>query len=221
MKFRRSQDLIDEILSLPSAPAIVEQASRILEDERQRREQFYNDSEYDHAEFINGEVIIHSPVTKEHNDVSGHLFVLMDTYVQKHQLGYVGLLAVMITLSRNDYEPDLCFFGQDKAQHFVEGQSLFPAPDLVVEVLSKKTAVNDRGIKFEDYRAHGVQEYWLIDPLARSVEQYRLDAGQHYELILKSGNGSIRSEAIPGFQIRIEAMFDAGVNLEELERLLR
>lgn len=41
-----------------------------------------------------------------------------------------------------------------------------------------------------------------------------------YELILKSGNGSIRSEAIPGFQIRIEAMFDAGVNLEELGRLL-
>lgn len=63
--------------------------------------------------------------------------------------------------------------------------------------------------------AHGVQEYWLIDPLARSVEQYRLDAGQQYELILKSGNGPIRSEAIPGFQIRSEAVFDVGVNLAE------
>lgn len=140
--------------------------------------------------------------------------------MRKHALGYVGYEKIMITLSRNDYEPDLCFLGQDKAQHFVEGQSLFPAPDLVVEVLSPKTAGNDRGIKFEDYRAHGVQEYWLIDPLACSVEQYRLDTDNPYELILKSGNGSIRSEAIPGFQIRIEAVFDAGVNLEELGRML-
>ncbi|MEZ4773443.1 MAG: Uma2 family endonuclease [Bacteroidia bacterium] len=123
-------------------------------------------------------------------------------------------------LSRNDYEPDICFFGQEKAQHFAEGQSLFPAPDLAIEVLSPKTAINDRGIKFEDYRAHGVLEYWIVDPIARSVEQYRLDAENQYELILKSGNGYIRSEAIPGFQIRIEAMFDAGVNLAELGRLL-
>lgn len=190
IELRDNQELLDEIMSLPSAPTLIEQASRALEIERQRREQFYNDSEYEHAEFINGEVVIHSPVTKEHNDVSGNLFVLMDTYVQKHRLGYVGFLAVMITLSRNDYEPDICFFGQEKAQHFAEGQSLFPAPDLVAEVLSKKTAANDRGIKFEDYRAHGVLEYWLIDPVARSVEQYRLDTDNQYELILKSATAT-------------------------------
>ncbi|MEZ4771756.1 MAG: Uma2 family endonuclease [Bacteroidia bacterium] len=206
---------------MPSAPTIVEQVHHVLETERQRRKHFYNEiTEYEKAEFINGEVVIHSPVKKGHNDVTIKLTKLLDTYVQKHALGYVCVEKIMITLSRNDYEPDLCFFGQEKAQHFVEDQSLFPAPDLVVEVLSPKTAANDRGIKFEDYRAHGVLEYWIVDPVARSVEQYRLDAENQYELILKSGNGRIRSEAIPGFQIRIEAMFDAAINLEELGRLL-
>ncbi len=45
-------------------------------------------------------------------------------------------------------------------------QSKFPAPDLIVEVLSESTEANDRGIKFEDYAAHGVVEYWIVDPMA-------------------------------------------------------
>lgn len=221
MELRNNQELLDEIMSLPSAPALIAQANQALDTERKRRQQFYNEiTEYEKAEFINGEVVIHSPVKKGHNDVTVNLLKLMDTYVQKHRLGYVGVEKIMVTLSRNDYEPDLCFFRQEKSQHFAEDQSLFPAPDLVVEVLSKKTTANDRGVKFEDYRAHDVLEYWLIDPVTRSVEQYRLDTDNQYELILKSGNGHIRSEAIPGFQIRIEAVFDAGVNLEELGRML-
>jgi Uma2 family endonuclease len=221
MNLRNDQELLDEIMSLPSAPAIVEQARHALEAERQRREQFYNEiSEYEKAEFINGEVVIHSPVKKEHNDASGNLYALLHAYVHKHNLGYLGIEKIMITLSRNDYEPDICFFGRETAQHFTEGQSFFPAPDLVVEVLSRKTAANDRGVKFEDYRAHGVLEYWLVDPLARLVEQYRLDAEHQYELILKSGNGPIRCQAIPGFEIRMEAIFDAAVNVAELARVL-
>ena len=222
MDLRNNQELIDEIMSLPSAPVIVEQARHALEAERQRREHFYNEiSEYEKVEFINGEVVIHSPVKKEHNDASGQLFHLIDVYVNRHQLGYVGYEKIMITLSRNDYEPDICFFGKEKAQHFAEGQSLFPAPDLAVEVLSKKTAGNDRGVKFEDYRAHAVREYWIIDPLPRSLEQYRLDESGQYELILKAGNGPLACAAIPGFQIRIEAIFDPAENLKELLRILQ
>ena len=218
---RTDQELLTQILALPSAPAIVEQARHALEAERQRRTDFYNEiSEYEKAEFINGEVIIHSPVKKEHNDATGNVYALLHAYVRKHALGYVGVEKIMVTLSRNDYEPDICFFGQEKAQHFAEGQSLFPAPDLVVEVLSPKTTANDRGVKFEDYCAHGVQEYWIVDPLARSVEQYRLDNAGRYELLIKAGSGPLRCQAIPGFTIRIEAIFDPSANLEELARLL-
>jgi Uma2 family endonuclease len=192
----------------------------VLEAER-RREQSYNETtEHQKAEFINGEVVIHSPAKKEHNNASGKLFRLIDVYVDRHQLGYVGYEKTMITLSRNDYEPDVCFFGREKAQHFQEGQSLFPAPGLVIEVLSPKTAAHDRGVKFEDYRAHGVREDWIVDPGAKSVEQYCFDAGQRCELILKSGNGPICCEALPGFQIRIEAIFNAAINLEERGRML-
>lgn len=216
------KELVNNILSLPSAPDIIRQVNEILEKERARRTSFYNEiSEFEKAEFINGEIVIHSPVKKEHNDASGALFQLLSPFVKKRKLGYVGYEKIMISLTRNDYEPDICFFNADKAAQFKKGQSLFPAPDLVVEVLSKKTYEIDRGIKFEDYQAHGVQEYWIIDPDKELIEQYRLNKKGKYELVLKSDNGEIKSEAVEGFKIQIESIFDEDKNMEELERILK
>ncbi|MEO1655150.1 MAG: Uma2 family endonuclease, partial [Bacteroidota bacterium] len=191
------QKLITQILERPDAPKIIQEVSQRLEEEAKKRKHFYDEiSEYEKAEFINGEIIIHSPVKKEHNDVSSSLHALFSAYVKKHQLGYLGYEKIMISLSRNDYEPDICFFKAEKAQDFKKGQSLFPAPDLVVEVLSPKTASNDRGIKYEDYQAHGILEYWIIDPSQQLLEQYRLNTDQQYELILKAHQGKISSEAL-------------------------
>lgn len=44
-----------------------------------------------------------------------------------------------------------------------------PAPDFTVEVLSKSTASKDKGVKLEDYAAHGVRGYWIIDPIRKSI----------------------------------------------------
>jgi Uma2 family endonuclease len=89
-------------------------------------------------------------------------------------LGHVGQEKVLITLTRNDYEPDIVYFGPQKAQSLTPDQVKFPAPDFAVEVLSTSMESNDRGIKFLDYAAHGVAEYWLVDPQAKIIEQYVL-----------------------------------------------
>lgn len=83
----------------------------------------------------------------------------------------------------------------------------FPAPDFVVEILSDSTGTRDRGVKFDDYAAHGVQEYWIIDPEERAVEQYLLD-GRTFELHQKLvGAGQLKAVAIPGFAADIAALF--------------
>ncbi len=213
--------LIEQLLQHPRAATIVKKANLLLKEEKERRIQFYNDiTDEEKVEFINGEIIVHSPVKKEHNDVNSLLFRLLSTYVSKHQLGYVGIEKIMITLERNDYEPDLCFFTQKKAKHFKKGQSLFPAPDFIVEILSKGTAKNDRGIKFQDYEANRISEYLIIDPVQQIVELYRLNSKKEYELILKSGEGTLKSSTIKGFAIPIAAIFDETKNLETLTALL-
>ncbi len=214
------EHIIKQILEVPVAPQIVAELRAQLAEEQKKRQTFYNEiTEYEKAEFINGEIIIHSPVKKEHNYVSGNCYRLISTFVEQHELGYVGYEKIMISLSRNDYEPDICFFGKEKSKAFEEGQRLFPAPDLVIEVLSPKTAKNDRGIKFEDYEAHEIAEYWIIDPKKKVLEQYRMVDGR-YELLLKSGQGPLDCSVLPNFVVDIRAFFDRHAHLEALKQLL-
>lgn len=211
---------IAAILESPAAPALAARLQSVLEIERQRRLQFYQDIDDDmKAEFINGEVIIHSPVKKEHTDATKFLFKVLDTFVQITKQGWTGIEKVMSTFTRNDYEPDVVFFEKEKSDAFQQGQWQFPVPDFVVEVLSDSTEKNDRGVKFQDYESHGVREYWIIDPADQSVEQYFLTDGR-FKLHLKSSQGTIESRVIKGFSIDIKAIFDETANLEMLRKLL-
>ena len=215
------KDLVAQILDLPQAPVLVEELRRVLEQEQEKRREFYASLfvEEQKAEFINGEIVIQSPVKKHHNEYSGLLYQFLNVYAARHDLGFVGVEKIMISLTRNDYEPDLCYFRKELAGQFTENQSFFPAPDLIVEIVSSKTESRDRGIKFDDYQNHGIEEYWMILPDQKVVEQYHLHNGV-YELILKSSNGEIESFAVKGFKIPIQAIFDKAVNLNVLAKLL-
>lgn len=120
---------------------------------------------------------------------------------------------------RNDYEPDVCFFNRDKSDLFETTQVRFSPPDFVVEILSVLTADVDRGIKFEDYAANGIAEYWIIDLEEDFIEQYLLRDGT-YVLNFKSRDGMIASVVIANFEIPVRAIFDEQENLAALQRLL-
>jgi Uma2 family endonuclease len=91
----------------------------------------------------------------------------------------------------------------------------------VVEVISKSAEQNDRGVKFDDYAAHGVVEYWIIDPDAETLEQYLLpEGGDFYRLAIKAMTSQVRSAAIPGFEIPVRALFDPEANQAALQTLL-
>jgi Uma2 family endonuclease len=215
-----SNRLISEILKEPDAYFLLQEAHAALDNEKARRIAFYNDiTEQEKVEFINGEIIVHSPVMKRHNSSTVLLSRLMSIYSDIHQLGFVGIEKIMITLTRNDYEPDICFFKKKKSNDFVENQTLFPAPDFIIEILSEGTKKRDRGVKFQDYQSHKIEEYWIIDPDHQTVEQYHLENGE-YELLLKSSEGNIKSSVMTNFQIPIQSIFDEGINLETLKKLM-
>ena len=65
-------------------------------------------------------------------------------------------------------QPDVLYISLDRREivrAWIEG-----APDLVVEVLSPSTAPMDRVLKLNRYAEAGVREYWLVDPVARTIE---------------------------------------------------
>lgn len=171
-----SDALLDPLVSSPRLGLYVDRLTQLLAEERGRRDRFYEAmNESVKQEFINGEVVVHSPVTSGHERASNLTNRILSVYVDARNLGRVAHEKLLVSLSRNDYEPDVCYFGIAKASRFETSQMKSPAPDLVVEVLSESTERVARGIKFDDYAAHGVREYWILDPVGRSVEQYLLD----------------------------------------------
>ena len=171
-----------------------------------------------------------TPAQLRHTIASQNLLTRLDIYVQKHSLGVVGHEKVLVTLTRNDYEPDICYLGPEKAETFTPDQMKFPAPDFVVEVLSPHSGIgpygttpstesNDRGIKFLDYAAHGVKEYWIIDPETEMIEQYVLE-GEAYQLHVKTDSSTLWSVAVEGFTVPVRAVFDEAEKLATAREII-
>jgi Uma2 family endonuclease len=149
------------------------------------------------ADLIDGEIFMHSPVSIRHADLLNFLDGLLRVYIDSHGLGVLYREVVAVRLSsRNVFMPDLAFYRAERRdcirENHVDG-----APDLVVEVLSPRTADRDVGPKFAEYEQHGVNEYWVLDPETLAHRFYRRDG----ELLVEYAVGQERigSNAIEGF----------------------
>ena len=214
------EELIKVLLHSPQLPNLVDRLTQQLQNERLARHQFYDNMTPDQKiEFIDGEVILHSPARNRHLDVTMLTAKLLHTFVALHRLGTVKSEKCLCVFPRNDYEPDIVFFGPEKVASLTPDTMKFPVPDLAIEVLSSSTEDRDRGVKFEDFAINGVGEYWIIDAVTQTVEQYVL-VDAEYELRVKSSSGRLCSIMIAGLEFKIEAMFDEQKSLNALRKLM-
>jgi Uma2 family endonuclease len=72
--------------------------------------------------------------------------------------------------------PDLVYVDDSRlgraSDRAVEG-----SPTLAIEIISPYSRAIDRRRKMALYAAHDVTWYWIVDPDARAIEAYHLDAG--------------------------------------------
>ncbi len=188
---------------------IRQEIDQFMDEEQIKRQQFYEQiTEDDKAEFINGQIIMHSPVKDIHATVSFRLASLLEDFVSLNRLGLVGHEKRMVRFTRNDYEPDIIFFHTEKSKHFTDDQMLFPVPDFIVEVLSKTTESTDRNIKFYDYAEHGVGEYWMISTKKKEIEKYVCKNNKYKLAGVFTTQDVIISKVVSGFEIDVNVLFD-------------
>jgi len=105
-------------------------------------------------------------------------------------------------------QPDIVVFC-DPAK--VRNRYGWGAPDLAVEILSPSTAKKDLNEKFDLFEAHGVREYWVFDPFARSVWVYRRTQEGHFDRgeLRESPQDlePIASKVLEGFSVDPAAIF--------------
>ncbi|HET89359.1 MAG TPA: Uma2 family endonuclease [Chloroflexi bacterium] len=150
-----------------------------------------------------GEVMMTSPASNKHQDISGFLENILRSFVETHRLGVVRSAPFQMKLERSGREPDLLFVATAHLDRLKETHLDGPA-DLVVEIVSPESAGRDRGEKFYEYAQGGVAEYWLIDPQTRWADFYRLDEGGRYRAAFSGEEGEYHSAALPGFWLRVE-----------------
>jgi Uma2 family endonuclease len=143
-----------------------------------------------------------------HQIIAGRLHVALDMYVREHG-GIVLFAPLDIVLSDYDVvQPDLLLFTADRAHAINPRKVTRGAPDLAIEILSSATAANDRGRKRALLARHGVREYWLVDPDARTIEIFSLRLERLVSQVKQSGADRVSSPLLPDLSLRLPALFD-------------
>lgn len=154
------------------------------------------------AEWVNGEIVMTSPASKQHQELNSFLYKLFSSFVETHDLGTVIQAPFQMKLVHSGREPDLIFVARENLERLKSTYLDGPA-DLVVEIVSPESAGRDRGEKFYEYEQAGIPEYWLVDPVRQQVEFYQLAAQKRYNLIAPDAEDIYRSAILSGFWIRV------------------
>jgi Uma2 family endonuclease len=78
------------------------------------------------------------------------------------------------------------------------------APDWVCEVISPSTGAIDRGRKMRIYAREGVAHLWIVDPLARTLEIYRLVRSEWVVAASYGGADTVRPEPFAAIAIDLD-----------------
>src|SRR5436189_3310853 len=120
-------------------------------------------------QLIEGDLYMAPSPDRFHQDILGNLYVIIRGHLAKHPAGSVHLAPSDVQLTDlNVFQPDLYYVTTARRGILTE-LGAQGAPDLVVEILSPKTAKLDSGVKREIYARSGVEEMWVVDPAARKV----------------------------------------------------
>ncbi len=153
-----------------------------------------------HAEWVDGEVILLSPASNRHQDLSGFLTAILRAYVEAKRLGVVRSAPFQMRIGLSGREPDLLFVAKEHLERLKENYLDGPA-DLVIEISSPESRLRDRGEKLAEYELAGVREYWLLDPEEQRADFYLLSSDGRYDRRRPQPDGRYRSEVLAGFEL--------------------
>jgi Uma2 family endonuclease len=134
-------------------------------------------------EIIDGILYVTPAPSPAHQRAVAKLYGILERYFETRRLGEVFVSPIDLILAFHDVvQPDLVVVA-DPGQ--VSNRGIEGTPLLAVEVLSPSTLSQDRHVKAQRYAAVGIPHYWLVDPDARRMECYRLEAGA-YRLVIEA-----------------------------------
>ncbi len=169
------------------------------------------------AEILEGELFLSPRPARPHANVASNLGgILLPAFKfgRGGPGGWVILFEPELHLgSRPDkLVPDLAGWRRERLPHAVGGKDAPAhyalAPDWVCEVLSKSTRRMDKVQKRRIYAREGVRHVWHVDPLARTLEVFRLTEGQWLLVHTFSGEERVRAEPFEAIELEMALVWE-------------
>ena len=180
------------------------------------------------VELIKGKIFPMSAPSRQHQEVVTKLTRRVGNFLEDNYLEckvYVAPFDVRLLrnpnepleerLSKTDKEiytvvqPDICVVCDLEK---LDDRGCVGAPDLIIEVVSEKSAANaNRDVveKYDIYAVNGVREYWLARPLEKSVQKFLLNSTTNtyenegfYRTVDR-----ISSTVVEGLELEVEDIF--------------
>jgi Uma2 family endonuclease len=171
-------------------------------------------SDINHYELIDGRIVMTPPAGWPHGRIDSRINQLAADHVERHRLGIVlGSSAGYDLPSGDTLEPDASFIAAERLATSPQpavGTLLTIVPTLVIEILSPATSHRDRTEKKAVYERNGVAEYWIVDPVKKTITVFTL-GGQRYGTPNTITAGPIASRVLPHLRVSVEQVFDLGV----------
>ncbi|MBU1487842.1 Uma2 family endonuclease [bacterium] len=158
-------------------------------------------------ELIGGEILMVPSPDMFHQTVSIEIEFRIKQLLEKTGLGRVFDAPCDVVLSsENIVQPDIIFIARENLS-IITKENIKGSPDLLIEIISKKSAQRDRIIKKRLYEKRGVKEYWLVDPDRKEIEVLTLKEGVYEIYGLFKGSDMLTSSVLEGFCLKVGEVF--------------
>ncbi|MFL0197635.1 Uma2 family endonuclease [Clostridium sp. WILCCON 0269] len=148
---------------------------------------YMNYSENERIELIEGKIYAMSPApSRIHQELISELITIFNNYIKSNNGNckvYPSPFDVFLTNGedldncKNIVQPDISVICD---RNKLNDKGCIGAPDMIIEIVSPYNPSNDYVRKLGLYEHSGVKEYWIVNPMNKSMLVYRLDDTTHY-----------------------------------------
>ncbi len=146
------------------------------------QERIYTEDDYNNlpedvrAEIIDGQIYYQAAPSRIHQEILSYLHIEIGNYIRSKGSPckvYPAPFAVKLSDDReNIVEPDISVIcNPDK----LTDRGCTGAPDWIIEIISPGNSSHDYVLKLNKYMVAGVREYWIVNPIKKSIFVYHLE----------------------------------------------
>jgi Uma2 family endonuclease len=162
------------------------------------------------AELLDGELFVSPRPAPRHAHAKTVLAVVIGRAFDVGRSGpgsWLVLHEPELHLQQDVLVPDVVGWHRDRVPRLPEAHFTL-APDWVCEVVSTQTERMDRSRKMPIYAREAVRQAWLVNPIARTLEVYRLGEPGWVLLATHAGDERVRVEPFDAIELELGALWE-------------